>query len=110
MGNYDAAKQVFFAFISKTVDNRCNNPYIAGKIFSSFTIWSKENGRILKFIADNSRLKKKNFKLELSAINFIFFPFSFDQIVELEKIFPAMYGLLHRLSTVFDINAKKHPS
>jgi len=39
---------------------------------------------------------KKNltfFKLELSALNFRIFTFSFYHIVELEKIFPKMYVL-----------------
>src|SRR5277367_3011912 len=52
---------VFFAFISKSVNNQCYNPYISGKLFRSSTIWSKENDRNRKFIADNYRLKKTKF-------------------------------------------------
>src|SRR5277367_4091886 len=40
-----------------------------------------ENGRIQKFIADNSRLKKVFiFNLELSAINFRILPFSYRDV------------------------------
>ena len=42
-----------FTFISKSVNNQCYKLYIFGKIFSSSTIWCKENGRIRKFIATN---------------------------------------------------------
>src|SRR5258706_14144718 len=57
-----------------------------------------ENVRNRKFIADNCSLKIfilffKIFKLQLSAINFRFLTFSCYHVVELEKIFPKMYGL-----------------
>ena len=69
-----SARTFSVLFISETVNNQCYNPYIFGKIFSSSAIWSKENGRIFKFIADNSSLKKKsviNFKILVCFFSFI---------------------------------------
>src|SRR5277367_2376784 len=73
---------VFFSFISKSVNNRCYNPYIDGKISKKSTKKRLyENGRIQKFIKDNSRFSfQKNssciLNRELSAINFRILPFS----------------------------------
>src|SRR5277367_5651552 len=72
----------FSAIISKSVSNQCYKQYIFGKIFSSFKIWCKENGRIRKFIADNFSLKIDTFKLKLSAMNFQILPFSLHHVVQ----------------------------
>src|SRR5277367_882914 len=61
---------VFLAFISKSINNQCYNPYFFGKIFSSSTIWSKENGRIRKFIVDNSGFKKNKVQTEIVCYKF----------------------------------------
>src|SRR5277367_4415860 len=58
--------------------------YLFGQIFSSSTIWCKENGRIQKFIADNFSLKVSIFKLKL-FINFRILPFSLHHRKDLSK-------------------------
>src|SRR5277367_5345027 len=48
-------KMSFSAIVSKSVINQCYKPYIFGKIFSSSTLWCKENG------IKNSKIHSRQF-------------------------------------------------
>ena len=64
------AREFFSPFISKSVNNQCYTTHTFLEISFRATTWSKENGRIRKFIAVNFSLKIETFKLKLSAMNF----------------------------------------
>src|SRR5277367_1066639 len=85
------ARECFFAFISKSVKNQCYNPYLFGKIFSSSTIWYKENGRIRKFIADNFSLKIDTFKLKCLLRVFEFFRFLYTRLYSSKRSFQKIW-------------------
>src|SRR5277367_5147637 len=84
----------FFAFLSKTVNNQCYNPYIFGR---SFRDLSKKVWVVASIVC---RFRDKSKKHHLLVLFAFYFEIGSKLMIQpillskdLEKIFPKMYGL-----------------